>query len=319
MAYEFESREEYFELLHNEIKAEARIQEDEKLEEEVFTEKMLDYLNDSNFTENAVPCRHKGRGFKVDGYDMNSTQNAIDIIVSFYDNDQDGIYKVSKPDITKTHKWARSFLDQSRIGSGLHDKLEDSAEAYDLAKMIHENFKSLKRARIILITNGETGAIPAETEKSGNMEITFQVYDFERLWRNVSSGMKKEVITLDFIKEGVKPVSTISAYDGQHIYTTYISLIPGSLLRDLYDKYGTRLLERNVRAFLQARSKVNKGIQSTIINNPNMFLAYNNGITVTAQSVKLIEDKLGNKKIAVINDFQVVNGGQTCASLWHKK
>ena len=76
-------------------------------------------------------------------------------------------------------------------------------EAYDLAKMIHANFKSLKRARIILITNGECGAIPAETEKAGNMEITFQVYDFERLWRNVSSGLKKEVITLDFEKEGI--------------------------------------------------------------------------------------------------------------------
>ncbi len=317
MAYEFQSKEEYFEFFHNEIKAIARIKDDEKLEEEVFTEKMLDYLNDSNFTENAVPCRHKGRGFKVDGYDMNSTENAIDIIVTLYDNDKDEIFKVAKLDITKTHKWARNFLNQSRIGSGLHDKLEDSAEAYDLAKLIHKNFKNLKIARIILITNGETGAIPAEIDKAGNMEITFQVYDFERLWRNISSGMKKEVITLDFGKEGLEPVPTISAYDGKGIYKTYISLIPGSLIRSLYNRYGTRLLERNVRAFLQARSKVNQGIRDTIIQTPNMFLAYNNGITVTAQEVVTITDDYGNEKITSIKDFQIVNGGQTCASLWH--
>ena len=48
-----------------------------------------------------------------------------------------------------------------------------------------------------------------------------------------------------------------------------------------------------------------------------MFLAYNNGITVTANKVELIVDENGNKSISDIKDFQVVNGGQTVASLWH--
>ena len=278
MKFNYTSKEEFFADFHHHIKAEARIDDEEKFEEEVFTQFMLEYLNDSNFTENAVSCRHKGRGFKIDGYDMNATQNSIDIIVTHFNNDQNEIYKVGKPEITKSFKWASNFLEQSRVGSGLHDKLEDSAEAYDLAKLIHQNFKSLIRARIILITNGDTGAIPAKIEEIAGMEITYQVYDFERYWRNISSGMKKEVIKLDFKEQGFEPIKTISAYDGKGVYTTYLSLIPGLLLRNLYDIYGTRLLERNVRAFLQARSKVNRGIRDTIIERGHMFLAYNNGI-----------------------------------------
>ena len=96
-----------------------------------------------------------------------------------------------------------------------------------------------------------------------------------------------------------------------------MAIIEGGVLRDLYDKYGTRLLERNVRAFLQARSNVNRGIRDTIIETPNMFLAYNNGITVTANSVSIVENKFGRPAISKICDFQVVNGGQTVASLWH--
>ncbi|MBC8321251.1 MAG: AIPR family protein [Bacteroidetes bacterium] len=317
MSIEYRNREEYFKTLANEIRAEARVQDDEKLEEEIFVERMLEYLNDSNFTENATPCRHKGRGLKVDAYDINSTQNAIDIIVSFYDNDQDKIFKVGKPDVDKSIKWAKSFLKKSRLGTGLHEKLEDSLEAFDLAKLINQNYKSLKRSRIILLTNGVTGAIPATKEILGNFEITIQVYDFERLWRNISSGMKKEYITVDFKDEGYTPVKCVDAYDGRGIYTTYISLIPGQLLMDLYDRYGTRLLERNVRAFLQARSNVNRGIRDTIIERPNMFLAYNNGITVTANKVEIMEDENKNKSVVRISDFQVVNGGQTVASLWH--
>ena len=84
----------------------------------------------------------------------------------------------------------------------------------------------------------------------------------------------------------------------------------------MYDKFSTRLLERNVRLYLQAKGKVNKGIIHTLENQPFMFLAYNNGLTVIAKSIKL--EDLGNTsfKLLTAEDFQIVNGGQTCASIW---
>ena len=170
-----------------------------------------------------------------------------------------------------------------------------------------------------MLTNGITGNLPARTENEDSIGINYQIWDLERLYRFINSGMKREPVVVDFEEEFGCPLECLCADDGNGIYTTYLSIIPGETLSALYEKWGTRILERNVRAFLQVRGKVNKGIRDTIISEANMFLAYNNGITVTADNVeinKLSDGKLGIKKI---KDFQVVNGGQTVASLWHAK
>ena len=83
----------------------------------------------------------------------------------------------------------------------------------------------------------------------------------------------------------------------------------------LYGKYGPKLLERNIRVFLQMKGKVNKGIRETIHNEPCMFLAYNNGISTTAECVKLEKNSCGIPGISWIRDFQIVNGGQTTAAI----
>lgn len=75
-------------------------------------------------------------------------------------------------------------------------------------------------------------------------------------------------------------------------------------------------MESNVRAFLQQTGKVNKGIRDTIKEEPHMFLPYNNGLATTAMNVRteMIDGKLS---ITSVKDFQIVNGGQTTASLFH--
>ncbi len=46
-----------------------------------------------------------------------------------------------------------------------------------------------------------------------------------------------------------------------------------------------------------------------------MFFAYNNGITATAEEIELVD----NNKIKSLKNFQIVNGGQTTASLFNTK
>lgn len=100
-------------------------------------------------------------------------------------------------------------------------------------------------------------------------------------------------------------------------YDACLVILPGEILYKLYAEYGSRLLERNVRSFLQARGKVNKGIRKTILEEPHRFLAYNNGISATAEAVKFVEMPEGGRGIRWIRDLQIVNGGQTTASIYH--
>ena len=97
-------------------------------------------------------------------------------------------------------------------------------------------------------------------------------------------------------------------------YTSYLAVVPGKVLNELYLEYGSRLLEGNVRSFLSVRGKVNKSIQNTIKNYPEMFFAYNNGIAATASEIDTEMTSEG-LKITRIKDLQIVNGGQTTASI----
>ena len=97
-------------------------------------------------------------------------------------------------------------------------------------------------------------------------------------------------------------------------YESYLAVFPGRQLALIYDRWGARLLEQNVRVFLQARGNVNRGLRNTITNNPEMFFAYNNGITATAESIETVESPNG-LLLTGMGNFQIVNGGQTTASI----
>lgn len=101
---------------------------------------------------------------------------------------------------------------------------------------------------------------------------------------------------------------------GTEEYDGYLTFLPGSFLAFLYEQYGFKLLEQNVRSFLQFRAAINRGIKETILKRPQMFFAFNNGISATADSIELDNS---NSIIRKISNLQIVNGDQTTATLFH--
>lgn len=155
----------------------------------------------------------------------------------------------------------------------------------------------------------------ADTVENG-IKASYHIWDIERFCRLWNSGKKREIVEIDFKKEFGQEIPCLLMPKENDDYTTYLAIMPAILLSAIYDKYGPRLLEKNVRSFLQVRTKVNKGIRETILSEPKMFLAYNNGIAVTADKVALIKVN-GGMAITAATDFQIVNGGQTTASLFN--
>lgn len=138
----------------------------------------------------------------------------------------------------------------------------------------------------------------------------------DRLYRCFSSGKMRETIEINFKNQTEGRIPCIFSSPSTY-YDAYLAIIPGSILAAIYEEYGSRLLEKNVRSFLQVKGSVNKGIRDTLRNEPEMFLAYNNGISVTAESVTVEKDDNGDKYITKIRDMQIVNGGQTTASIYN--
>ena len=171
--------------------------------------------------------------------------------------------------------------------------------------------ESLVRVKAIIITNGTyNGEIPKQ-EKIAGQDIYYNVFDINRLY--AISEKSHISIELDFDEQKIQ-IPCLKAPIENEDYESYIAIMPGYGLAMLYKEFGARLLEQNVRAFLQFTGKINKGIRKTINEYPHMFLAYNNGISATADHIEL--DDTG-RYVKKISNLQIVNGGQTTASIYH--
>ncbi|MBC7628980.1 AIPR family protein, partial [Ferruginibacter sp.] len=197
-------------------------------------------------------------------------------------------------------------------------ELEESSEIFDLAHTLSDSAllkENLVRVNAILITDGiYTGEIPGTKTISG-YPIFFKVADINYLY-NISEKTHLP-IEIDFKDDGFYLPCIKSPLVNKE-YQSYLAIISGDALVNIYERYGARLLEQNVRSFLQFTGKVNSGIRNTILKEPHMFLAFNNGIAATADSVEIEKAENGNGfVITKVSDFQIVNGGQTTASIYH--
>ena len=297
--------------------------EDGQMREEAFTEEILEDLTEAGEISEAEVCYFRFQNYgqapatKVNAYCFAGDGMTLDLCVCIY-ADECLLEPVPASEVLRHFKLARGFL--QRAMDGFYTSLEESHEAFDLARRIYEQRDALGTVRIYLLTNGlakiPKGAV-FEAESLGDIELKPILWDIAKLHQFHESGRQREEIALDFSTEPGGGIPCLGREDATGEYWTFLAFFPGPTLARIYGDHGPRLLERNVRSFLQVRGKVNKGIQQTISETPYRFLAYNNGISATARGVELQEVRKGLYLLTGASDFQIVNGGQTTASIYH--
>ncbi|RRJ86649.1 hypothetical protein EG850_08375 [Gulosibacter macacae] len=227
---------------------------------------------------------------------------------------------LTRTEINRITSGALDYV-QLSLDGWLQGRLDESSTEYDLAayfadRLSRENFEKI---RVFVVTNGRlsSGVKSIPSGKLNEIPVSFQVWDLARLHKAISSpdGMEPVVIDLSglpgggvaFVEGGVADESGT---------TTYLFTLPGQTLASIYDEFGSRVLESNVRGFLSVRGAVNRGIQWTLETDPDLFLAFNNGLTTTATGVSI--RRVGGKLVLrSLDGWQIVNGGQTTASMWY--
>ena len=229
------------------------------------------------------------------------------------------VEELSLPETRRHFQLVRRFLMLAR--DGFHKKIEESSDGFRPGQQIHAKADSLTTVRLFLLTDGVVRPQTLETLASEDEElipgidVRPVVWDLEKLSR-LRVG-EREVIELDLENGYGGSIPCLEHSDPTGEYRTFLAYFPADLLARIYGEHGQRLLERNVRAFLQARGKVNKGLQTTIKDEPHRFLAYNNGLCCTAAEVRVKAGLDGHARLDWVKDFQIVNGGQTTASIYH--
>jgi hypothetical protein len=298
--------------LQQELLSRASLDGEETLLANAFTSWAIETLADAGEIEDAAECYYEARGARISALGADPDGTSLDLVAAIHTGSQAGT-TVSKSEVDAAFRRLRGFLD--RCGDGLHLQIEEASPAFDAALTVHELLPSVTRVRLFLVTDGLVAERRRDPEDSDGVAFTSAVWDAERFLRLISSGEGREPIEINFVDRYGQAVPCLPPSIDHEDYRSYLAVIPGGVLADLYDEYGGRLLEQNVRAFLSTRVKVNRGIRETIINAPDRFLAYNNGISAVAASIETQPLPHGGLGIARLHDLQIVNGGQTTASI----
>ena len=305
-----EYHEDLFQDIHGTADADGMFVED------VFFQVYTDHLTDAGEIETGDRVHYVSpRGIRVDGYggDPLDADGVLSLIISDFNQDRE-IATLTATDINRIFRRLYNFARRS-LEPDFRDNLEESAPAFGLADLIAARWRDISRVRLFLISNRvlSSRVDGLEAGELQGVPVTYSAWDLRRLHRFDTSGQEREDIVVN-LEDCGGPLVLLPAHLETAEYESYLAVISGNQLATIYDRWGPRLLEQNVRVFLQARGKVNRGMRNTIQNSPEMFFAYNNGITATAESVDTAKSPRG-LLLKGMRNFQIVNGGQTTASV----
>lgn len=261
----------------------------------------------------------RGGLVQVDAYSFSPSDGVVNLIVADWSG-------AESPEPILTEE-ARGLVDAAHrfLEGSVHDRLADrwdessDAHAFSRELFTFATSEDITKVYIYLVSDRPLGE---RTSKSfdlrlGTTAVEVQLWDITRMARVEASARGREEIRIDFSAEYGRGVPALAAGSDAHgRYTSYMCVIPGAVLAGLYDRFGGRILEQNVRAFLGEARKVNKGIRETLRMAPEMFFAYNNGLTATASDIELATNDDGGLEVVAAKGLQIVNGGQTTASLF---
>lgn len=280
---------------------------------------VLGYMEESGYASEPVLCPFEETGTRnlcrVIGHSLRDENQTLDLYTSVFLSGCQ-IASVPRGDISKLTGRAAKFFQYAAAGD--HQRFESSPAVAEAARTIADLLPQITAVRVHLLTNGLIKDREIDPIKVADRPVEFFIMDIERLFRSAGRATSRSDIEIDFVKLMGHPLPVLEVLPKPPEYETYLAIFSGDLIYQLYETYGPRLLEFNVRSFLQAKGKVNKGIRDTLRTEPDRFLAYNNGLTATVDEIDVgfFHGQAGIKRI---RGLQIVNGGQTTASIHRAK
>jgi hypothetical protein len=289
--------------------------------ESVFAEIVMQHMSDVGMTFEPEVCHYEAKvgnaKVRLSGFAISEDEEQLDLFVSLYAG-VDTVTPVSDTETKTAAEQCLRFLAKCAEGK-LAETMDESNDAYTLAVAIHRSYPTLEQIRIYVLTDRQAKAKFFKSRQVSEKTVKLEVMDIERLFRHWSEGKARDEIVVNFEEVCGAPLPCVYVPSELADYDYALTAIPGEALRFVYDKFGARLLEANVRSFLSATGKVNKGIRDTLKDSPERFMAYNNGIVVVADEASLSRTSDGAPGIVWLKGMQIVNGGQTTASIYFTK
>ncbi|MCM1141218.1 MAG: AIPR family protein [Muribaculum sp.] len=298
------------------------------------TEMMVEYIQNVGDVSEVNYCSYNtGQGEAIDAWAYSGDEDlvSIDLFLTVLVDPEKGA-RLPKSEVERYFKWMQKFFERSQSGATLTKIQDKHSDLYQIAQLINDSDK-VDRVRMFLMTNAITPSNLEldERETDEGTILEYHLWDVKRIKKHDDILRGKEAVVVDFEDTGFNPLPCIKMPDVSRRVDCYLAIIPGETLSKIYNQYHQHILEQNVRTFLQFKGASNKGIRDTLIGHkptasqkakgdkarpaePDLFFSYNNGISTTATDIEIRETEQG-PVIVKLTDWQIVNGGQTTASI----
>lgn len=289
--------------------------------EEVFIDYCTDILQDVfSFSNEMVHSFFVGKSanksMRLDASCFDQTTSTVYLLIADYNDGE--LKNITNSTIEYLCKQLLSFFKNSL--KGVFEGGELSDPAIQLARDIKRSADEIQIVHLFVISTDKLSK-SVKTLKLGNFKygsfeykVVLDVLDIEKIYRSRMPSFKKEPLVINCNDFGIEGIPCIKADIQTDQYESYLAIVPGQFLAEIYHKYGMALLESNVRSFLKFNGKINKGIRETILHEKSRFFTYNNGVSITAKDVN-VETTQKGMLITGFTDLQIINGGQTTAAL----
>lgn len=287
------------------------------LEELVFAEMVMDHVEQAGISETPTICHWSGKlgnaKLRITGYALSADDTALDLFVTHYFGTEE-LNELRDPDAVATASEGVRLLFRAASGS-LENRIDPTHKIRDLVATIGSRWNELDRLRVFVMTDGRT-----KTKRFANKDVldkivSIEAMDMERLYRH-TEGKPRDELALSLVQTMGRPLPCVHVANPDADYDYALTAIPGQLIRDLYLRFGSRLLEANVRTFLGTKRAVNKGIVETLKTEPEHFLAFNNGLVLVCDEAQFERSDDGSVGLSFLKGLQIVNGGQTTSTLY---
>lgn len=289
-------------------------------EELVYADLVMRHLQSAGLCDSYDVCHWTGKvgqaRLRISGHALSVDDTRLDLLLTHYLGEET-LQAVRDSDAEKIAVAALHFLKHAASGK-LLPKLDPSSDVHSLVEQIQTIWAELDQVRIFIITDGQTKSKHFRGKEIEGKGVIVEAIDIERVFRHMS-GKPREEIEISFTQAMGAPLPCVHVTDPEADYDYALAAIPGEVIRSLYERHNTRLLEANVRTFLGVRGKVNKGIAETLDREPEHFMAFNNGLVVVCDEAKVVRCPDGSIGIELLRGLQIVNGGQTTSSLYFAK
>ncbi|WEG11146.1 AIPR family protein [Pullulanibacillus sp. KACC 23026] len=286
---------------------------------EAFLEEYLTYIETSNVPI-YVEFFRPNLNIQVDAYLYDEDQKELTLYLMDFNEYMDYPEEISMTVLKELANKAKRFYTQySTI------PIDPSHPIMDLIRLLNDKSIEIDKLTLSVFTNKYYRSNkPIELTIGKNIDVDVQVWDIDRINQIAALEQDSSNIIIDFESEFNETFELIYVPQPKQSQTSnkvdcYIGYISAELLAKVYDKWGPKLVERNVRSFLQARGATNKGIKDTLKNDKEkeMFVVYNNGISSVAHSgnIAASSNNINLFEVHSLEGWQIVNGGQTTASI----